>query len=42
MKLSRSMGAYVKRMEVEEAVQDIKNRTLAAIPGDVGRLICIA
>lgn len=36
------MGADVKRMEVEEAVQDIKNRTLAAIPGDVGRLICIA
>ncbi len=36
------MGASVKRMEVEEAVQDLKDRTLAGISGNVGRLICLA
>jgi hypothetical protein len=36
------MGAHIKRVEVEEAVQDIKNRTLAGISGNIGRLICLA
>jgi hypothetical protein len=39
---SSNMGAHIKRVEVEEAIQDIQNRTLAGISGDVGRLICLA
>jgi hypothetical protein len=36
------MGAQIKRVAVEEAVQDLKDRTLAGISGNVGRLICLA
>ncbi len=36
------MGAHIKRVEVDEAVQDIKDRTLAGISGNIGRLICLA
>ncbi len=36
------MGTQVRRRALEEAIQDVKDRTLAGIPGEFGRLICLA
>lgn len=34
--------AGTTRMVVDDAIQDIKNRTLAGISGDLSRLVCLA
>jgi len=36
------MRAEAKRQDVEAAIEDVKNRTLAGLPGDLSRLICLA
>jgi hypothetical protein len=36
------MVADRERAQVDEAIKDIKNRTLAGIAGNIGRLICLA
>ncbi len=36
------MRIRIKRMDVEEAIDDIKSRTLPGIRGDIGRLIYLA
>ncbi len=36
------MRVEIKRMDVEEAIEDVRSRTLLGIPGDLGRLVYLA
>src|SRR5438309_9960153 len=36
------MSLGVKNVEIEPAIRDLRNRTLARLPGDVGRLVYLA